>query len=525
MANKPKRTTSLQRFLLLVVVMSVAIPAAIAGFLLIRENYQRTVDYDAKEMASNYIELLQAGMTMPLWNIAADLGQPLIDSVSIDPSVIQIRVTAVQGERFLSYDQQNLVQGDPLIRLTRDVVYEGETLGSVELAYSLASARSRAANESQLLLTIIMTQLAFTIFLVSYFLRRRVVYPLKELETAAAGIAAGDLKTSIPSLKNDEFGALALQLESMRGSLESSFSTLEDRVKERTLDLVDVNKELKYALDQLKRTQGNLVQSEKLAALGSLVAGIAHELNTPIGNGLTVASSLNDQTRLISRQVSDGITRTSLEEYLSDMDEGSSLVVASLERASELVSSFKQVAMDRTSAQRRHFELASVLRETRITASPAFKHTPHIVDIQCDKTIVMDSYPGPLGQIITNLLNNTLIHAFDGIEKGRVVIGADEEGDDDCLITVSDNGVGIAPEHINRIFDPFFTTKLGEGGNGLGMHIVHNLITGVLGGSIDVNSEAGEGTTFTIVIPKKAPNETMAGNDVAVERRKMDQDG
>lgn len=485
--------------------MSVAIPATIAGFMLIRENYQRTVDYDAKEMANNYIELLEAGMTMPLWNIASDLGQPLIDSVSIDPSVIQIRVSSVTGERFLSYEQQEIAQGEPLIRLSRDIMYENEHLGQVELAYSLASARSRAANESQLLLTIILTQLVFTIMLVSYFLRRRVIHPLNELESAAAGIAAGDLKTSIPSLKNDEFGALAMQLESMRGSLESSFGNLEERVRERTLDLVDVNKELKQTLDQLKRTQGNLVQSEKLAALGSLVAGVAHELNTPIGNGLTVSSSLLDETKDLARQMQEGIKRSDLEDYLQDMTEGSQLVVSSLERASELVSSFKQVAMDRTSAQRRRFELSSVLHETRLTASPAFKHTPYIVDIKCDQSIMMDSYPGPLGQIITNLLNNTLIHAFDGSEDGRVLISAEPLEDESCRVSVTDNGVGIPPENINRIFDPFFTTKLGEGGNGLGMHIVHNLVTGVLGGKIEVQSKLGEGTVFTMELPTTAP--------------------
>ena len=524
MANRPKRTSSLQRFLLFVVVMSVAIPATIAGFMLIQENYQRTVDYDAKEMASNYIELLEAGMTMPLWNIAADLGQPLIDSVSIDPSVIQIRVSATGGERFLSYEQQKIAQGEPLIRLSREVTYENEKLGTVELAYSLASARSRAANESQLVLTIIVTQLVFTIMLVSYFLRRRVISPLKELESAAAGIAAGDLKTSIPSLQNDEFGALAVQLESMRGSLESSFSNLEERVKERTLDLVDVNQELQHTLDQLKRTQGNLVQSEKLAALGSLVAGVAHELNTPIGNGLTVASSLNDESKAVARKMQDGITRSAMEDYLKDMSEGSQLVVASLERASELVSSFKQVAMDRTSAQRRRFELSSVLHETRLTASPAFKHTPHIVDILCDQSVLMDSYPGPLGQIITNLLNNALIHAFDGVEKGRVEIKGELIEANECRISVTDNGVGIPPENITRIFDPFFTTKLGEGGNGLGMHIVHNLVTGVLGGKIEVSSDVGQGTTFTIEMPVQAPLSSQELEDTP-SRRKEDLEG
>ncbi|WP_239923597.1 sensor histidine kinase [Agaribacterium haliotis] len=499
------RYGSLQRFLLFIVVMSVAVPATLTGFLLIRENFYRTVDHDSREMANNYIELLEAGMTMPLWNIAADLGQPLIDSVSIDPAVTAIEVKAVHGESFLSYTRQESFADDSQIEVTRDIIYEGEKLGQVTLVYSLARAKSRAVAESRLLLTIIIIQLVFTIVLVSYFLRRRVVTPVKLLEQAAVGIAEGDLKTAIPPLNDDEFGALSLQLERMRGSLESSFTTLEDRVRERTVDLVEVNQELQQTLDQLKQTQGNLVQSEKLAALGSLVAGVAHELNTPIGNGLTVASSLFDESRSLNRQMEEGLTRSALETYVNDMIEGTSLVVSSLDRASELVSSFKQVAMDRTSAQRRNFDLLAVLKETKLTVSPAFKHTPYVVDIECDEAILLDSYPGPLGQIVTNLLNNTLIHAFDGRDHGRALIRGQKLGDDQCLVSVTDDGAGIPEANLKRIFDPFFTTKLGEGGNGLGMHIVHNLVTGVLGGTIEVSSKLGEGTTFTMVVPIKAP--------------------
>ena len=416
-----------------------------------------------------------------------------------------IDVNAVHGEKFLSYQRAEPLHDDSQIEVTRDIVYEGEKLGQVTLVYSLARAKSRAVAESRLLLTIILIQLVFTIVLVSYFLRKRVVMPVKQLEQAAVGIAEGDLKTAIPLLKDDEFGALSLQLEKMRGSLESSFSTLEDRVRERTVNLVEVNQELQQTLDQLKQTQGNLVQSEKLAALGSLVAGIAHELNTPIGNGLTVASSLLDESRGLHKQITEGLTKSALDTYIGDMIEGTSLVVNSLDRASELVSSFKQVAMDRTSAQRRAFDLLAVLKETKLTVSPAFKHTPYEVCIECEDGVLLDSYPGPLGQIVTNLLNNTLIHAFDGREAGRVIIKGEKQSATMCRLTVTDDGVGIPPANIKRIFDPFFTTKLGEGGNGLGMHIVHNLVTGVLGGTIEVSSELGQGTSFSLMLPVSAP--------------------
>jgi signal transduction histidine kinase len=203
--------------------------------------------------------------------------------------------------------------------------------------------------------------------------------------------------------------------------------------------------------------------------------------------------------------MSSGMTKTALEEYLKDMGEGSNLVVASLERASELVSSFKQVAVDRTSAQRRRFDLLLMLKETRMTVSPAFKHTPYIIDIECPADVVLDAYPGPLGQIVTNLLNNALIHAFDGSEQGHVLVQGEIIEGERCRLTIQDDGKGIPKENLSRIFDPFFTTKLGEGGNGLGMHIVHNLVTGVLGGSIEVESTEDQGTSFIIELPLSAP--------------------
>ncbi|WP_185235466.1 sensor histidine kinase [Teredinibacter franksiae] len=512
-----RRRASLQAFLVVVVFLSIAAPAVITGGFLIYENYQRTIELESQEAAGSYADLLQAGMTMPLWNVAPSLGKPLLDTVKIDPSVLRIVVQGVDGEIFLEYEKDELFNAEESLEIIRDISFEGERLGSVALLYSLKAARQRAAADSQLLLTIIIFQLIFSLGVLSFFLRRRVVQPLISLEKAAVGIAGGDLKTAIPLLKNDEFGRLSRQLEIMRGSLEQSFTNLEERVKERTAELIDLNKELKGTLDKLQQAQGNLVQSEKLAALGALVAGVAHELNTPLGNGLTVASSLYDSTRHIRRQFEDGITRTDLENYLNDMNEGSHLVVASLERASELVSGFKQVAVDRTSAQRREFKLADMLAETKMTMSPLFKHTPYQIHIDVPGSVMMDSYPGPLGQVVTNLMNNALIHAFDGREYGAIDIVGEPvmvREEQAVRIQVIDDGCGIREENLTKIFDPFFTTKLGEGGNGLGMHIVHNIVTGVLGGNIQVESKINRGTSFTITIPLTAPTSIVELDEI-----------
>ncbi len=506
--RRVKAHRSLQQVLLVVVLFSIAFPALISGGILISENFKRTITYDSQVKAGSYIDLLQAGMRLPLWNISSGLGQPLIDVISVDKSVISILVTTTSNTVFLKYGDLSPIADDESISMTREITYEGDVLGEVTLVYSLKEAMKRAQDASRLLLTILTVQLVFSVALMGYFLRKRVTGPLLQLESSAAGIAEGDLETQIPKLGTDEFGALSNQLERMRGALSRSIHDLEERVRERTAELLDVNQELKGTLDKLRHAQGELVQQEKLAALGSLVAGVAHELNTPIGNGLTVATSMAEGTQKVNEAMSSGMTRSALEAYLKDMDEGVHLVCLSLEKASELVSSFKQVAVDRTSAQRRRFQLSSLLNETRVTMAMLMRHQPYILEINEDEDVTFDSYPGPLGQVITNLVNNALLHGFDGLDEGCVKIETvPYEGG--VQIDVSDNGRGINEKDVSHIFDPFFTTKLGEGGNGLGLHIVHNIVTAALGGTIDVLSEVGKGTTFTVRVPLTAPEDAI----------------
>lgn len=505
-AAKPR---SLQRILLVVVLFSVAIPALFSGGVLIYENFKRTIANDSRVKANNYIELLEAGMIMPLWNIAPGLGQPTLDTLSVDPSVLSMRVITADETIFLSYLKGDAFLGKDDIKLVRYIAYEGEPLGSVELVYGLREARKAALDESQLLLTILLVQLVFSLFLMWHFLRKRVIKPLHLLGNASVRIAEGDLETTIPAMDNDEFGVLSSQFEKMRGVLNESFHELERRVSERTADLENLNIELKGALAKLQHAQSELVQSEKLAALGALVAGVAHELNTPIGNGMTVVSSMQQSNKKIKEEMVSGLKRASLDNYLEDMSEGLYLVSSSLEKASELVSSFKQVAVDRTSAQRRVFSLKSLLHEIKTTLATVLKHTPYVIEIDDFDDVKIDSYPGPLGQVLANLINNAVLHAYEEDENGKISIAVIVHSDSVKLV-VADTGKGIEEKNQSRIFDPFFTTKLGEGGNGLGLHIVHNIVTVVLGGSIDMTSTVGVGTRFTVDIPLFAPQDLDA---------------
>lgn len=298
-------------------------------------------------------------------------------------------------------------------------------------------------------------------------------------------------------------------------------ATLEERVVQRTEELQRANRELASALQTLNMAQEELVRSEKLAALGSLVAGVAHELNTPIGNSLMVASTLVDQTRNLTThyQSANGLKRSMLENYIADANKAGDILIRNLHRAADLVISFKQVAVDQTSSQRRTFTLAEMVSEIMLTLWPSLKKTSYKVEQKIAKGLVLDSYPGPLGQVLANLVNNALLHAFEGRESGTVTIEAHELGDDWIEMIVQDNGVGIPQANLNRIFDPFFTTKLGAGGSGLGLNITHNIVTGILGGRIRVQSEVGVGTTFILALPLVAPQRqgeemAMAGKTV-----------
>jgi len=282
---------------------------------------------------------------------------------------------------------------------------------------------------------------------------------------------------------------------------------LEQRVTERTEALSQSNTELSQAMDTLQRAQNELVQSEKLAALGSLVAGIAHELNTPVGNSLMAASTLEDHSRGIAAAISAGaLKRSTLEQFIEDNKTATDILVRNLRRASELITSFKQVAVDQAGSQRRRFQLSEVIKEILITLGPTLKKTPFVIDSNIDDSIELDSYPGALGQVLVNLINNALIHGLQGMDHGKIGLYAFPYEPGWIELALSDNGHGIAEEHLPKIFDPFFTTRLGQGGSGLGLNIVHNLVTGVLGGKLEVASQPGWGARFAIRLPICAPS-------------------
>lgn len=260
-------------------------------------------------------------------------------------------------------------------------------------------------------------------------------------------------------------------------------------------------------LSFLRAAQGDLVQAEKFASLGQLVAGIAHEINTPLGIGLTAATHLTERTRSFqSLSESGGLKRSDLTGFLQTVAEGAEIITANLGRAAELVHSFKQVAADQTSAVRRSFSVAQLIEDLISSLSPRLRKAAQKVQFTCLSDGEMDSFPGPLGQVITNLILNALTHAYDETSRdGRIEIAIECKGGN-VIIGIKDDGCGIPPSHLPRIFDPFFTTKRGKGGTGLGLHLVYNIVTQTLGGRIGCTSAVDVGTAFTLILPLTAPD-------------------
>ena len=278
-------------------------------------------------------------------------------------------------------------------------------------------------------------------------------------------------------------------VSALANSLQLSNATLEERVAQRST--------------QLAVMRQKVMDTEKLTSLGAMVAGISHELNTPLGNALTVSTSLEAQVRSLTQRVESGtLTRTDMSEFLATAAGMAQLTTQSVTKAAELVASFKQIAADQTSEQRREFQLDRVVADNVAAIRPSLATSELVIDLDIPAGIACDTYPGPLGQVITNLVQNAVIHAFGPDAHGRIEVSA-EIRQEMVYLEVSDNGRGMQPAVQARVFEPFFTTRLGQGGSGLGLSVSHRIATSVLGGELSVRSEPGMGSTFTLAFPAR----------------------
>jgi two-component system, NtrC family, sensor kinase len=501
---------------ILAIVFGVAIPGVLAYFVeqhLSLQAARREIQHDIK----NGIDTLALSMSPLLWELSRENAEAVADASLNDEHYVSIIVTSVLDPHpFVKRVREDRFAqtGAELASLEREIAHEGKVIGKLTLTMTTApylAASQRALRWSSLRTAVM---LIFSIGLILLVLQKRLFSPLNLLTQAANKIAAKQFSDPVSLPQDDELGDVGAAMEQMRLALLETFETLgdhakhlEQRVNERTLDLSHANAELQAALKQLQSAQDSLVESEKLASLGRLVAGVAHELNTPIGNAMTVASTLEENYRTLLKAMEAGtLKRSTMEEALHSTRDGQQLVYRNLARAAEIIQHFKQLAIDQTSEMRRQFDIAETLEEVLITIRPHFRHSHLRLQTSAQPGIRMDGFPGPLGQVITNLTLNAAFHAFPEEPAGCLVsIELSRIDNAHVQLNIKDNGVGMSDEVRRHAFDPFFTTKLGQGGSGLGLHIVRNIVTGLLGGQIELFSAPGEGCEFRITLPLCAP--------------------
>ncbi len=330
-----------------------------------------------------------------------------------------------------------------------------------------------------MLITVLMIIVAQTIFF--FLLRKR----FKELSLVIASVSeGGELSQRVDASTKDEIGTLASLFNSMMERLQKS------------------HEELKSANKHLVENQEQLIQTEKMASLGRLVAGVSHELNTPVGIGVTAASHLLKLTSKIETSYKNNtLTKSAIEDYLTDASEISRIILEHLNRTSELIRSFKMVSVDQASEEKRMFNLKSYIESVLLSLSPKLKKTNLHIETNCPDSLELNSYPGSFAQILTNLIVNSMDHAYENNAKGLIRIDVSLKKDNRILFKYSDDGKGISKENQKEIFEPFFTTNRFGGGTGLGMHIVFNIVTQVFKGNIICESEEGKGTAFIIDFP------------------------
>lgn len=486
---------------------------------------QQALESRYQELQQGMLTRLQINLPAVLWDFDFAKALLIIDAEMLPQEVQGIRLTDAAGEQIgkirdaagqvVVMPEKALINGTPVETdlyysppsLAKNAATPGINIGRVTVYLDNDSIRQQL--NTQLITKLTETLILDAVLLIALSLSLRMVLtPLSQLRDALYGLASNENEEveELPENRLDEFGELVHGFNLIQRKLQS---VIEHRRKAE-LEAVHAAREAARAYTDLKSAQDSLLQAEKLASLGGLVAGIAHEINTPVGITLTGATVLQAATEQVTQTMSAGaIKKSEIQNYLAIAGESVRLILSNTERAAHLIQSFKQIAADQTCEFRRTFNLHDYIDEIMLSLHPRLKKTLVRVDVDCPKDINLDGFPGALAQVLTNLTMNALTHAFQPEQPGRLRITARQQ-QDTITLHISDDGCGIAPADRSRIFDPFFTTRRGQGGTGLGLNIVYNIITKQFGGTIDLDAMDGKGTGFTIRFPRVAPQPETA---------------
>jgi signal transduction histidine kinase len=425
---------------------------------------------------------------------------------------------SINAFRLTEQEKKNLIQpkinGD-IIEYFTPIQFQDNTIGHIYIQVN-SELGLNYYNKSLIFLVITFIVLLITVFFIAFRLENTITSPLKAISAGILQISqAKDYTVRLESMTYREADILARNINHLLNRTERHIDKLglaeqqslklnlelEDKVMSRTAALKESNQELLSTLEKLHQFQDQLVESEKMASLGDMVAGVAHEVNTPIGLGVTASTLLSDRLDEIKLAFDDKTLKSSqLKRFLNDGQENVGIIYRNLNRAAELISSFKKVAVDQSSDDIRQFNISELLHEVLLTLAPQIKNTPYNIEFDCPDNLCIVSKPGPINQILINLILNSIIHGFENRDYGTINIHVMQLSEQ-LNITYRDDGMGIDSSIKHKIFEPFTTTKRGEGGSGLGLHLVYNLVTQALGGTINLDSAEGHGASFEINFP------------------------
>jgi len=404
---------------------------------------------------------------------------------------------------------------DSHIKLVTPIISDNKELGYVYIQMNLRTGLS-FNNHLMIVFILLFFVLLMTITTISFKLENIITTPLRVISTGILNMSqTKDYTERLKPMPYKEADILARNINNFLIRIEKNITKLEvaeqhslalnieleNKVAKRSDALKESNQELLSTLEKLHQYQDHLVESEKMASLGDMVAGVAHEVNTPIGLGVTASTLLSDRLLEIKSSFDDKSLKSSqLKKFLYEGEENVGIIYRNLKRAAELISSFKKVAVDQSSEEFRQFNFAELFDEILLTLAPKMQNSPYKISLDCPSDLLIVSKPGPINQIMINLILNSIAHGFDEREHGSIQVTATKQGEL-ILICYQDDGIGISPAIKDKIFEPFITTKRGEGGSGLGLHLVYNLVTQALGGNISLDSDLDKGARFEISFP------------------------
>lgn len=512
---------SIQSRLKLLFVVIVTLVLAISGAYT-QYSLGKELEGSNQRLRQGVLTRLQISLPSALWDLDKSKVDSIVEAEMLPPEVVAIRVYDTSVGLFAGkirtadgqlapVGQQPEPAGVPVeaVLVFQDGGSASASIRPVsvgKVVINFSRAQIDAALASELLRKVIEVLLLDLILVVALSLSLRVVFePLKKLRDGLFDLATrgSDEVEELPESRRDELGDVIRGFNQIQRRMKSTISRIRE-AEDAARRSAEVTAR---ALQDLRQTQESLLQAERLASLGSLVAGVAHEINTPVGIALTSASVLKQATDELQAAVgTTGLKKSEIMRYLDTAAESARLIMNNAYRAAHLIHSFKQIAVDQTSEARRPFALKEYIEEIVSSLQPKLKKTPIRLVLNCPPEIVLDSYPGAFAQVITNLTLNCVEHAFEVDTPGEIRISARLDGGT-VELHVADDGKGIAPEVLDRIFEPFFTTRRGQGGTGLGLNIVYNLIRKQFCGTIAVSSTPGQGTHFTLRIPSITPQD------------------